>query len=214
MKLYWSTISSQLRSVLDRLAGYPEMESFRLVGGTGLSLQLGHRISNDLDLFTDNSNADLKMIDALLRKNFNYVDQGSTDNFEIGIMRFIGDSPEHSVKVDLFFTDAFIRPPLTEQGIRIASIEDIAAMKLELIANGGRKKDFWDVIEILDHYDLAKLSGIYQEKYPYLDIQDFLTGLVNFNYADEQEDPVCLRGRIWELVRLDLEELVKEYRIT
>jgi hypothetical protein len=212
-KLYWSTGSDLLRDVLTRLMDLPVMDPFRLVGGTGLALQLGHRISNDLDLFTDTEygGVDLRKIDAILRETFNYVDQGTTDDFQIGIMRIIGNSPVHSVKVDLFYTDTFISPSLMQEGIRLASVEDIAAMKLELISRGGRKKDFWDMIEIIDHYDLARLLEIYREKYPYSDIEEVLTGLTNFSSADEQEDPICLRGRIWELVKLDIEDIVMKY---
>jgi len=213
VKLYWSTGSDLLRTVLIRLMGLPELDSFRLVGGTALALQLGHRISNDLDMFTDKEYGvvDLKKIDSLLRKNFNYVDKGTTDNFQIGIMRLIGDSPEHSIKVDLFYTDTFVRPPIIEEGIRLASVEEIAAMKLELIARGGRKKDFWDLIEILDHYSLPQLFEIYAERYPYLDLAYLQTCLTNFLIADEQEDPVCLKGRIWELVKLDIEDILGKY---
>jgi hypothetical protein len=212
VNLHWSVGSDLLRSLLTRLMDLPELEPFRLVGGTSLSLQLGHRISNDLDLFTDNQEGiDLRKIDTLLRENFDYVDMGTTDNFLIGIMRFIGDSPDNCIKLDLFFTDKFIHPPLVLEGIRLATIEDIAAMKLEMISLSGRKKDFWDMAEILDHFDFARLLNVYKEKYPYSDIETVLGGLTNFILADQQEDPICLRGRFWELIKLDMEETVKEY---
>ena len=155
---------------------------------------------------------DLQKIDILLRETFNYVDQGTTDSFQIGLMRFIGNSPEQSIKLDLFFTDKFIRAPIVQEGIKLASVEDIAAMKLELITRGGRKKDFWDLMEIIDHYNFPMLIDIFREKYPYLEIDDLLAGLTDFTLADEQEDPVCLRGRIWELIKLDIEEIFKNHR--
>jgi predicted nucleotidyltransferase component of viral defense system len=212
MKLHWTAVNNLLKTILHRLNELPEIEPFRLVGGTGLALQLGHRISNDLDLFTDDESVDLQKIDILLRETFNYVDQGTTDSFQIGLMRFIGNSPEQSIKLDLFFTDKFIRAPIVQEGIKLASVEDIAAMKLELITRGGRKKDFWDLMEIIDHYNFPMLIDIFREKYPYLEIDDLLAGLTDFTLADEQEDPVCLRGRIWELIKLDIEEIFKNHR--
>ena len=51
--LHWNTVSSLLKSGLLKFMAEPLFNPFRLVGGTSLSLKRGHRISIDIDLFTD-----------------------------------------------------------------------------------------------------------------------------------------------------------------
>lgn len=199
-------------TVLEVLMGLRELDQFRLVGGTGLSLQLGHRISEDIDLFTDadESSYNFRTIDQKLRDSFKYIDKGTIDDFNLGIMRFVGNTPDQRVKVDLFPTDRFIRDPVGVNSIRTAHIEDIAAMKMETISRGGRKKDFWDVAELLDHYSLDELINIYLEKHPYIKKEEILKGLTDFSNADEYEPPVCMRGRKWDVIKSDIVKAVKE----
>ena len=191
-----------------------ELLPFRLVGGTALSLQLGHRESYDIDLFTDEDikKIDFKAIDKALIRHFQYIDRGSFDDFNIGLMRFIGQSKSAAIKVDMFCTDPFIRPAIVKNGIRMAHIKDISAMKLEIISCGGRKKDFWDISALLELYTLDQLLNFYSERYPYHDHEEVLKGLTSYSEADEMEDPACLKGKIWELIKLDIEEAVKAYR--
>ena len=51
--LHYETVTPYLRETLMRLMTDPVFNIFRLVGGTSLSLRLGHRISIDIDLFSD-----------------------------------------------------------------------------------------------------------------------------------------------------------------
>jgi hypothetical protein len=91
----------------------------------------------------------------------------------------------------------------------MASKEEIAAMKMEIIGNGGRKKDFWDIHELLDHMYIQDISNHYTQRYPYGHSKETLVkGLTNFTVADDDFDPDCLRQKHWELVKLDFEELV------
>ena len=74
-------------------------------------------------------------------------------------------------------------------------------MKLDVIARGGRKKDFWDLVEIVYEYPLPDLMSVYEKKYPYNDLADVKRGLTNFAAAEEVPDPICLRGRTWTAVK-------------
>jgi hypothetical protein len=56
---------------------------------------------------------------------------------------------------------------MEENDIRFASNEEIAVMKLEVIASGGRKKDFWDIHKLLDVFTLEEMLDFYEKKYPY-----------------------------------------------
>jgi len=147
-----------------------------------------------------------------LHSKFAYVSETDLANPGLGVSCFIGDSTEEIIKLDLFYTDRFIRPPLVFHNIRMASPEDIAAMKLDIISRGGRKKDFWDISELLEHFSFQQMVEYYMERYPYSEQEQVLTGMTDFSVADEMEDPVCLRYKSWELIKLDMEEEIERYQ--
>ena len=106
------------------------------------------------------------------------------------------------VKTDILYWDApYVFEALEVEGIRLASIEEIGAMKLDAISRGGRKKDFWDIVEIFEHYSLSHLLNVYQNKYPYFELQDVYKGLLDFTVAEEMPAPICLKNRDWEMVK-------------
>ena len=211
--LYLQTVSVNLIEVLQKLMEIPELKDFRLVGGTALSLQLGHRISRDIDLFTDKSYGSVNFgkIDKVLRQKFSFVEPISSGLPGPGIMYFVGETAEAMIKLDLFYTDPFVLPVVETDGFRMAQILEVAAMKLEVISRSGRKKDFWDMAELLDHYTFTVLLDVFNKKYPYLDTNDLLKSLISFDDADDEANPLCLRGRYWELIKADIQELVNNY---
>jgi len=89
----------------------PIFDSFRLVGGTSLSLQLGHRMSIDIYLFTDAPyrSIDFDMIDNFLKDNFNYVDGSMGMLVANGRSYAVGESKVNNVKLDINYTDTFIQ---------------------------------------------------------------------------------------------------------
>ena len=83
-------------------------------------------------------------------------------------------------------------------------------MKLEVVGHGGRKKDFWDLHELLDHYSLNEMLDFYEKRYPYSYTRDqLILMLTNFKTAEVDFNPICLRNKYWELIKLDFEESVK-----
>ncbi len=86
-------------------------------------------------------------------------------------------------------------------------------MKLDVIGRGGRKKDFWDIHALFDHFELNEMIEIYSNRYPYSFSQkDLLKQLINFENAENDPDPNCLLGKYWELIKYDLEDKVKYYQ--
>ena len=138
--MYYSTISSLLLSTLQDLMKTSVFDDFRLVGGTSLSLQLAHRQSIDIDLFTDcmYESVDFNAIDDFQRKNYAYVDTFKTDLVGLGKSYYIGNSKNECIKLVLFYTDLYIRPFLLVDGLRLASLEEIAAMKIDVVSRIGR----------------------------------------------------------------------------
>ncbi|MCT4580250.1 MAG: nucleotidyl transferase AbiEii/AbiGii toxin family protein [Flavobacteriales bacterium] len=211
MKLYLNTVSNLLWDVLQQLMSMKELDSFRIVGGTSLSLQLGHRKSVDIDLFTDADygSIDFSLLETRLTEAFSYVEKPSVGMVGIGKSYFVGNNEHELVKLDLFYTDTFVFPCIIESGIRFSSIEEVAAMKFEVIANGGRKKDFWDIHELLDIYTLDEMIGFYIKRYPYGSSKhELLEKMIDFSKAEGDFLPICYKEKVWELIKLDIEDLV------
>jgi hypothetical protein len=213
MELYLNTVSDLLWSSLKQLMLIEEFNSFRIVGGTSLSLQLGHRESIDIDLFTDAeySSIDFSALEAKLIETFPYVDTTSVDLIGMGKSYFIGNNENELVKLDLFYTDPFVFPCILEENVRFSSIEEVAAMKFEVVGNGGRKKDFWDIHELLESYTLDEMIEFYLKRNPYGYSKDeLLVKVVDFSNAEDDFTPNCYREKVWELIKLDIEKLVKK----
>lgn len=215
MGLHLNTVSDLLWEYMKELMLQDEFNSFRLVGGTSLSLQLGHRESVDIDLFTDAQygSVDFARIELLLTEIFPYVDSIKSDTLGFGKSFFIGKNEKELVKLDLFYTDDFVFPLLEIEGVRFARIEEIAAMKLDVISRGGRKKDFWDIHELLDQFAIEEMLGFYSKRYPYgIESKEIIDGLLNFDVAEYDFTPICYREKVWEIIKLDIEDLVNEIR--
>ncbi len=189
-----------------------EFKPFRIVGGTSLSLQRGHRESVDIDLFTDHEygSIDFENLHKVLKNTFDYVEKSSVTITGMGTSFFVGNDKNDTIKLDLYYTDPFVFPCIVEQNIRFASIEEIIAMKFDVIARGGRKKDFWDIHELLEVYSLKEMLSFYEKRSPYTyDEKEILTNLTNFSNADDDFEPNCYKGKYWEIIKIDFEELVK-----
>src|ERR1700694_2215636 len=119
--LYWNTVGELLQDVLKEVMKAPEFGAFRLIGGTSLSLQIGHRMSVDIDLFTDApyGSVDFGAIDFFFQKLYPYV---VTNGGQVGIgtSYFVGQNEQDAMKVDLYYTDSFIQPEIVEDEIRLA----------------------------------------------------------------------------------------------
>ncbi|WP_452602890.1 nucleotidyl transferase AbiEii/AbiGii toxin family protein [Pontimicrobium sp. MEBiC06410] len=213
MDLHLNTVSDLLWDALKQLMLIEEFNNFRIVGGTALSLQLGHRESVDINLFTDAEygSIDFYILETKLNEMFAYVDSLSVDLVGMGKSYFIGNTKNELVKLDLFYTDPFVFPVILEQNIRFSSIEEIAAMKFEVIANGGRKKDFWDIHELLETFTLNKMIDFYLKRNPYgYSKEELLLKVIDFSNADNDFTPNCYKEKVWELIKLDFEKLVKK----
>ncbi len=210
MKLYIETVSSLLCESLEKLMAHDGLKEFRLVGGTALSLQCGHRISIDIDLFTDSpyNSVDFYQIDQWIKETFDYVEMSTEGNIGFGKSYYVGLDSANLVKLDFYYTDQFVFPEIISGQLRMASKEEIAAMKLEVIGRGGRKKDFWDVHELLDSMSIHDMLSYYEKRYPYGHTKEnLIQSLTKFDSADDDFDPDCLRQKHWELIKLDFEEL-------
>lgn len=209
--IYYNTVNDLLKISLLKLMAAEEFSQFRLVGGTALSLQIGHRESIDIDLFSDVEYGTLnfKEIEDFLKNNFDYVDFLDVPP-AMGKAYFIGEDKDNTVKLDIFYTDTYIQPFIEEDGIRMATIEEIIAMKVDVIQRGGRKKDFWDLHDLLDSYSIMQMMDFHEQRYPYTHDKDLIIrNFIDFDQADYDFDPICYKGKFWEFIKEDFEEKIK-----
>lgn len=216
MKLYTQTVSHALWESLLQLMAFEELKAFRLVGGTALSLQLGHRMSVDIDLFTDDApyrSVDFTTIEKRLADAFPNSQIPASDNHTIGKSYYLQTSTTEIIKLDLFYTDAFQFDCSPAKQLRMAHPLEIAAMKLELISRGGRQKDFWDIHALLERYTLQELLAAYEKRHPYgPSKEEVLHGLTQFGWADNDFQPMCLQGKYWELIKFDIVKMAAHYQ--
>jgi hypothetical protein len=187
-------------------------DPFRLIGGTSLSLQLGHRMSDDIDLFTDEAygSLDFTAIDKFLPKTFKYVSDLAPGPVGMGVSYLVGHSKDESVKLDLFYTDTFIQPALEIGAYSLATVEEIIAMKIDIVQRKARKKDFWDLDELLDKYSIDQMIALHKQRYPHNHDEKLIRkNFVDFERADEDFTPICLKGKHWELIKLDFVERLR-----
>jgi len=170
------------------------LDGFVLVGGTALSLQMGHRISVDLDLFVNND-FEAEALREYLERNYHL----ETDYLAFATVKGeIG-----GVQVDcIAHSYPWIRPFIEEDGIRLASMEDICAMKLNAIAgNGTRIKDFVDVAYLSSLFSLRQMLSFYEEKYHANPLMP-LKGIVYFDDVNKTAPVKMTNGKPldWKII--------------
>ena len=171
-----------------------------LAGGTALAIQLGHRISYDLDFFT-NENFDRQAILPKLGQL-----QFSLEREDKGTI--LGKINE--TKFSLFYYPyPLISETLNYQDIQLAGIQDIAAMKVDAISGRGKRRDFIDLYYISKHISLSDALELYDKKYKKLSTNKFhiLKSLDYFVDADaESESEVLIEDYSWSKVKKFFQE--------
>lgn len=173
-------------------------------------------MSIDIDLFTDIDYGiiNFDLIEDVLNQEFQKVDvTGAGILPGIGKSYFVSNKNTESLKLDIYYTDEFIDQCVIKDNIRMASPAEILAMKIEVVQNTGRKKDFWDLHELLNKFDIYQMLNLHEKRYPYTHNKDLIIeNLINFTEAEEDFNPNCLLGKYWELIKEDFIELVSTYK--
>ena len=194
-------------SLLKELMEVPSLQEFSLVGGTALALRFGHRSSVDLDMFSHHK-FDHQQIVMDFEAKFQHRFVYKKENTQFGIFCFIDD-----VKVDIVhFPHQPIAAIEEEDKIRMYSNADIAAMKIQAILGRAKKKDFWDLYELLQHYPLQQIIDWHKKKYPGQMLAISIPHAISyFVDADESEIPVSFKNQTWELIKKDISRKVSDY---
>ena len=186
------TVEPATLELLRKMVALPELKSFRLGGGTALSLLFGHRKSVDLDFFTDQPLEKEIFVSAL------------TDSF--GRIVSVNERSKHiyqciiqNVKVDFVsVSDPFLNPVQIIDKIPFVDTKDLIALKLNAVKGRGVKKDFWDVARLLQDYSMSDLFRFYYDRYTYDDSSSLIRSIIYFKDAENTIEPESLDGMTWE----------------
>lgn len=172
----------------------PLLTNTRLVGGTALALQLGHRTSVDLDFF-----GDIFCDDIQLRRMLAQQGQLQVINMSQNVKLFTIDG----IKVNIVNYDSEWIDDMVKHGnLRLASVPEIAAMKVRAIIGRGTRKDFVDLYYLLQTFSLKEIMDLFRRKYP--DVNDFIAirSLTYFEDAEQAPMPMMIDdSATWDIMK-------------
>ena len=204
--LHWEALGPNARRAFADISQALAGGDYYLAGGTALALMEGHRISVDLDVFTER----LPDTEDVLRRLRGSVPEFLVTSVSAGTVyvEILG------VQVSVIeYGYPLLGPTVSSEtdGMRLANRDDIATMKLSAIANRGRRKDFVDLwILLTRHRTLAEYLALYQEKFEGRDAGHVVRSLVHFDDA-ERDPPLRLRVDIdWEELKTDFQRRVAD----
>jgi hypothetical protein len=207
MNLYPETLPAKTAKLADKLQNSsPEfLNQFYLSGGTGLSLQLGHRESLDLDFFTE-KNFKPGAVQTQLEKI------GQLENAEADKRTFNCFIDGVAVQF-LYYPYPNIKPFVNWENIKISSVLDIGCTKIHTIGSRGSKKDFIDLYFVLQQYSLKKIFRELKNKYQQTNYNKIhlLKALVYFKTAEKQPMPKMHQQISWLEVKKTLRKKSQEF---
>ena len=203
--LSYDTIECHTLELLKSLMQEPVFSAMRLVGGTALALQYGHRQSIDLDFFGD-LKCDKSETKNILSQYGKVTVLKETETIRIYVI--------DGIKVDFVHYSCYpwLTPAVIENGLRLASPKDIAAMKVNAIEGRGTRKDFVDIYFLLKHFKLSELLEFYKQKYPEYSFFRALMSLTYFDDAEQQPMPNMLNPISWDVMKQKIIAEVKRIK--
>ena len=203
--LYTKTVEPGTLGVIKDLFTKPYLDGYLLAGGTALALQLGHRTSTDIDLFITTPHDTQNLLENLKQ------------DFQVEVRNIYRHAlfiNVNTVKTDIIFQKCnLIDIPVLSEGISLASLKEIAAMKLLAITNRVRKRDFVDLYFLIQHFSLAKMLSFYKEKFETDIYYLVLRSLTYFADAEEDSDLKYFFDVDWNRIKSTIIEEVKKIQL-
>lgn len=202
--MFEDAVSAKTLSLIGRLGD--GIKGFYLAGGTGLALQLGHRVSEDLDFFSDEA-FEAEAMETLVKPD-----------------KVISMRPQtlhcikEGVRLSFLFYDVPLRYPVhLWHGIRVAAWQDIVAEKMKTLSQRGAKKDFWDIYSVIVSISSIEEIGylfLKRIKHTWINSYHVLKSLVYFEDAEKDPDPILLpdgKNPKWKTIKRFFEKNIKEF---
>lgn len=191
--LYYETIDPQTLELLRKLQEIPSLRKTRLVGGTSLALQIGYPKFVDLDFFGE-VDGDNDALTEELKSLGNLMVLKASSHLHIYLL--------NNIKIDIVdYAYPWLNEAIHIDGIQLADLTDIAAMKLAAITGRGTKKDFIDLYFLSKHFTLSEMQSFYERKYPDGSMFMVLKSLSYFEDAEQDPSPYMLEPIDWEEVK-------------
>ena len=203
--MFEQVLSGNTKAILALLEKSEIIQKAYLAGGTALALQLGHRISYDLDFFTQKE-FDEQMLLPEIKKISNFQLE------KIAWRTILGKFKD--VKFSIFYYKYPLLYAAKKFGmINVTDIRDIAAMKIAAIASRGTKRDFVDLYFICkEAISLTNSIQLYDKKYKNLATTEIhiMKSFVYFEDAESDEMPKMLKKVDWKDIKKFFESEVKK----
>lgn len=194
--MFTKTLLPDTLRAIQLISGVSEIKKAYLAGGTSLALQLGHRVSVDLDFFTQHEFNEAQLITKLASLP-DFVQKGSE---KWTVWGNIGQT-----KFSMFYYKyPLLVKTMPFEGIQLAALPDIAAMKIHAVEDRGTRRDFIDVYFLSKKYTLEEMLEFYQKKYAVLEdhLYSILRSLDYFEDAEQESQmPKMVVEVNWEEVK-------------
>lgn len=209
MAFYPNILHERQQRVLGKLAPLRSF-GYYLAGGTALALQLGHRTSLDFDCYSNEKLETAKLATTLKQSLPAIAISRQTDEtfqavaFDVSISVFYYPYPLLNALVDY--------PP-----IQLASLEDIAAMKVVALVQRARQRDFFDIYYLIGQLGIDRIIACAYRKYPWYEENNkiVLQALTYFEDADKDDEvgriTVFDKNLRWEDVKEAIRREVRAY---
>jgi len=179
------------------------LHGFYLVGGTALAVYYNHRVSIDIDLFS-NFDFDANNLLENIQQDYNYQLHSTAQNTLKGRI--------NDINVDIIaHRYPYINEPGKVDGVYLLSVPDIIAMKLNAISiSGQRVKDFVDIYFALKKYSIFEIIQFYQKKYSQENSVHVLKSLIYFDDVNPRNWPIMIEDSKleWSKVKEEIEKEV------
>lgn len=197
--MHTEILGNEARNSLEILKKSDIIKTFYLAGGTGLALHFGHRISEDLDFFTQTV-FDPKRLASEVSKKGKFTVTGQ----ESGTLHGVFEGAKLSF---LYYPYRMLRELKRDGNFSLADTLDIGCMKIDTIASRGKKKDFIDLYFLMQQYSLQELLHAYEEKYADVkyDMMHIMKSLTYFDDAQGDPEITFLNQKVsWERAKRDI----------
>ena len=189
----------------------PKAPGFYLAGGTALALQIGHRTSIDFDFYSA-KNFDSLALSQTIKKTFSNAKTLFTE--EDTLRSEIG-----TTELSFFYYPYPLIEPFKEFNvINLASIVDIAAMKIAAIIQRGTRRDFIDIFFLLKIYSLKEIITFTIQKFPSYHPMLILRSLIYLENAEKEKYPRPIKildpDFSWEKAKKKIFAEVKQYQLS
>ena len=201
-----NTLNHSQKKILPALATALYGSDFYLAGGTALAIQVGHRFSIDYDFFAKKVGDPEILLRNLRSAKIDFITTSiSHETIYISI---------DSVQVSFIGYDYSLIKPLLDwpdYNIKLASLDDIACMKISAITSRGSKKNFFDLHYLVENFrPLEEYLRLYTQKFQDRDIGHVIRSLVFFDDAESEPEIQMINATQWNEIKSNFEIWVKQ----